>query len=306
VIVVCLFTIAGFGARYWWRCEQLCHFRVQYFWLLTISTVVFLVCRQWPRAVVAGLLAAVNAATIVPLYVPESSAPGNSAAAATRLPLRIMTFNVHSSNRRHDEVQAYVLDKRPDVAIFLEVSPEWSNALESLTPEYPYQHLVPRLDNFGIAIVSRLPWTSVDSIAIGTADAPSIVAHFQNGDAAWTFVGTHPLPPVSPSAAAARNEHLSALAKFVRREKAPVVVAGDLNVTSWSPFFRDLLRDGNVRDSREGRGVQPSWVSRIPLTDLPLDHILISPGIVVASRMVGPHLGSDHRPVIADLLLPKQ
>jgi endonuclease/exonuclease/phosphatase (EEP) superfamily protein YafD len=111
---------------------------------------------------------------------------------------------------------------------------------------------------------------------------------------------------VSPSAAAARNEHLSALAKFVRREKAPVVVAGDLNVTSWSPFFRDLLRDGNVRDSREGRGVQPSWVSRIPLTDLPLDHILISPGIVVASRMVGPHLGSDHRPVIADLLLPKQ
>jgi endonuclease/exonuclease/phosphatase (EEP) superfamily protein YafD len=155
-------------------------------------------------------------------------------------------------------------------------------------------------------MVSRLPWTSVETVSIGAGDVPSIVARFQVNEAAWTIIGTHPLPPASKPAAAARNEQLSALAEFARREKVPVIVGGDLNVTSWSPYFSDLLREANLRDSRQGRGVQPSWASRIPLTDLPIDHVLVSPGIAVGNRTVGPHMGSDHRPVVADLLLPKR
>jgi endonuclease/exonuclease/phosphatase (EEP) superfamily protein YafD len=305
-LVVGLFTIAGFGARYWWRCEQLCHFRVQYFWLLAASTIVYLIARQRRRTLFVGLLAAVNAAAIFPLYLPNTRIQCHDNRAAELVPLRLMAFNVHSANRRRAEVLAYVRDKRPDVAIFLEVSTEWTSAIETLAPDYPYRHIVPRRDNFGIAIISRQPWARVETAVMGAADLPSVVARFQIGQGAWTIIGTHPLPPASQPTAAARNEQLSALAEFARRQQGPLIVAGDLNVTSWSPYFSDLVRDANLCDSRQGRGVQPSWTSRIPLTDLPIDHVLVSPGIVVERRMVGPHLGSDHRPVVADLLLPKQ
>jgi endonuclease/exonuclease/phosphatase (EEP) superfamily protein YafD len=34
---------------------------------------------------------------------------------------------------------------------------------------------------------------------------------------------------------------------------------------------------------------------------LPIDHILIGPGLAVLDRRLGPDTGSDHLPVVADL-----
>jgi endonuclease/exonuclease/phosphatase (EEP) superfamily protein YafD len=39
----------------------------------------------------------------------------------------------------------------------------------------------------------------------------------------------------------------------------------------------------------------------LPLVTIPLDHCLVSEEWHVSERRVGPHLGSDHRPVIATL-----
>src|SRR5436190_24112621 len=39
-VVVVGLTLSGFAARWWWRFEQACPFRVQYFWLLALASVV--------------------------------------------------------------------------------------------------------------------------------------------------------------------------------------------------------------------------------------------------------------------------
>jgi endonuclease/exonuclease/phosphatase (EEP) superfamily protein YafD len=307
-VAVGLFTIAGFAARSHWRLEQLCHFRVQYFWLLAAAGMLLLLLRKWWRAALIALLAAVNLATIVPLYLPEMPAEPRQKlpSASGTFRLRVMTFNVRTSNQHFDDVVAYLRDQQADVVIVLEVDDRWSEALYKLQQQFPHQHHEPRPDNFGIAMLSRLPWRQIETVTFEKYGVPSLLARFEQDGAQWTIIGTHPVPPGSKATSRARDEQLIALATLARRETAPVILAGDLNVTSWSPFFGDLLRDANLRDSRQGRGVQPSWVSRIPLTNLPLDHILVSPGIVVRERSVGPDLGSDHRPVVADLRLPKQ
>ncbi len=41
------------------------------------------------------------------------------------------------------------------------------------------------------------------------------------------------------------------------------------------------------------------------LVALPLDHCLVSDEILVANRRVGPFVGSDHFPVVVDLVLKK-
>lgn len=86
----------------------------------------------------------------------------------------------------------------------------------------------------------------------------------------------------------------------------PLVVAGDLNAPESSPVIRQLLAAG-LRDSFSvsGRGYGFSYGQsmRAGLSFLRIDHILASPDVGFAASFVGGGRTSDHRPVIADLLL---
>ncbi len=83
---------------------------------------------------------------------------------------------------------------------------------------------------------------------------------------------------------------------------ATLVFPGATNwSTPWSPHFRRLLRDSELRDVARGRGLSPTWYpTPLPL-GIPIDHVLVSDEIGVAQREVGPDLGSDHRAVRVEL-----
>jgi endonuclease/exonuclease/phosphatase (EEP) superfamily protein YafD len=174
---------------------------------------------------------------------------------------------------------------------------------------YPHQKIVARQDNFGIALLSNTPWSTVSVETFSPAELPSLQAEFEHEGRSLTFLGTHPLPPGTSRMAADRNEQLREVAKFARRialdaDGQPaehVVLAGDLNLTEHSPYFRDFLSISGLTDSRQGIGIQASWSARLPLLSLPLDHVLVSRELAVVSRRLGPHLGSDHRPVVVQL-----
>lgn len=297
--VVILFTVGGFAARYWWRLEQLCHFRVQYFWLLAAAAAVLALGGRQRLAVVAGIAAAINLATIVPIYFPARRAELTSSSGPQSL--QLVSFNLLGKNRQYDEVAGWLRNESAHIVLLMEVQPHWMPTLESLRELYPHQHVLPRRDNFGIALLSQTPWSEIETVEFGSAELPSVVATFNSAGTTWTLVGTHPLPPGSASAAAARNEQLAAVGRFAQQQSGPLVVAGDLNLTEHSPYFGDLLRTGNLFDSRQGIGIQSSWAARLPGLDLPLDHVLVSREWIVDSRRVGPHLGSDHRPVRTSL-----
>ncbi len=133
---------------------------------------------------------------------------------------------------------------------------------------------------------------------------PSIVAQVAVGGRRLSIFCVHVLPPMGSSRAAERNESLVTLAQLVREQSDDVLVIGDLNCTSWSPYFDDLLVSGNLRDSRLGFGLQPSWPVMPGLGPiLPIDHCLVSSGVVVHSRRLGSAIGSDHLPIVVDVSL---
>lgn len=296
-LLVLILTVASLAARYHWRCEQICHFRLQYGWLLLIAAAVLFLVKDQRFATVAMLGAVLNLAFVLPIYWPANQPQGEGKA------WRLISYNVLSSNDNFPAVLAMLRQEQADVVLVCEVNGAWARELDSLSDVYPYQHVVPSDDNFGIALLSRGPWRRVRSEMLGPAGVVSIVAEFEElGPRPFTFIGTHPLPPGSRDSAAMRNEQLQDIARFIQQSKQPAIVAGDLNITSYSPFFHDLLRDANLRDSRQGIGVQASWSPRIPLLfSIPIDHVLISPEFEVVSRRVGPKLGSDHRPVLVEL-----
>jgi len=46
-----------------------------------------------------------------------------------------------------------------------------------------------------------------------------------------------------------------------------------------------------------------TWLSRFPLFGLMIDHVLAGPNVRIARAWVGQDVGSDHFPVVADLIL---
>jgi endonuclease/exonuclease/phosphatase family metal-dependent hydrolase len=109
--------------------------------------------------------------------------------------------------------------------------------------------------------------------------------------------------PLAPPSAARRNRQLVLLAQQARAAKLPLVVVGDFNVSPFSPHFRQLLVDGNLRSAADGFGWQPTWPTFLPPAGIQIDHGFVSPAVSVQSFRRGSGNGSDHRPIVMDLVL---
>lgn len=291
-------AMMALAARWSWRCELAAHFRAQYFWGLLLGTVLLIPTRRWRVALVSGSFCAVHAVLLWPFYVPAA------AAGASGPKLRVVSLNIHAANRQHDRVLEFIRTAKPDVVIVLELNGRWDTAFESLSPKLPYRFVRTQEDNFGIGIYSRWPLEEVRLSDLSEL-CPAIRARIEVDGAPVWLVAAHPYPPMSAELSATRNGQLAALGDLVRSLRGAVIVAGDLNTTSWSPAFVDLIARTGLSDSRLGQGIQSSWHSRLPRPmRIPIDHCLVSPGIAVRGREIGPDVGSDHLPVVVDVQLP--
>jgi endonuclease/exonuclease/phosphatase (EEP) superfamily protein YafD len=286
-------VVVWFG-RSCWTCELLSHFPAQLAAIALVPCVMLAVvgCRR--DLVIAGAVAAWHVAALVPFYahVPRLLAPPPSDARV----IRVVALNVAAENRDRARVIGFVRATRPDVLVMTEVNDFWVKALDAVAGDFPIRRLEPRESHYGIALLSRLPLTILDGKPAG---AHALVARL--AQPRLTLVGTHAVPPLTPQLLMRRNQEFAVLAAFIRRQAEPVVLVGDLNSSSWSPAFRDLLRDAGLRDSRLGRGVQYTWPAWLPMVQIPIDHALVSPGVRVHGRFVGERVGSDHLPVVVDV-----
>jgi endonuclease/exonuclease/phosphatase (EEP) superfamily protein YafD len=86
------------------------------------------------------------------------------------------------------------------------------------------------------------------------------------------------------------------------------VLAGDLNTSPWSPTNRRLLAGLGLVDTAAGPWPPATRLWRelgLPRQlGAAVDRIAVSRGVAVERFVVGPEIGSDHLPVLADLRLP--
>lgn len=79
----------------------------------------------------------------------------------------------------------------------------------------------------------------------------------------------------------------------------PVIVVGDFNTPVESSIYRASWSSFENAFSLAGLGLGST--KRTRWHGVRIDHILVGPGLEVVNAWVGPGLGGDHRPVIADL-----
>ena len=89
--------------------------------------------------------------------------------------------------------------------------------------------------------------------------------------------------------------------------KRPTIVAGDLNAPEHSVVVGRFL-DLGLRDAFSAGGIGWGFTHghsfKPGVSFLRIDHILVSPDIGVRDAWVGWRGGSEHRPVVADLVIP--
>jgi endonuclease/exonuclease/phosphatase (EEP) superfamily protein YafD len=214
-----------------------------------------------------------------------------------------MLANVNTKTGNATDVAAAIRRFNPDIVVLEEVNAKWLSDLKPVLDGYAHSEQEPREDNFGIGLWSRFPFTRSCVAHIGTAEVPSIVVELDTTKGKCTVVATHPLPPGGKEYSEFRNAQLAELPRWVRQASSPVVLLGDLNVTPWNHYFKRLLNESGLKDSSQGRGVQPTWPAFSPLMLIPIDHCLYSHGIVIVARQTGPQVGSDHFPVIIDFVI---
>ena len=152
---------------------------------------------------------------------------------------------------------------------------------------------------------------TVDDSVGNTSVVPSIVLRPVDGTGP-TIIGVHPVAPLPGELSNWRSD-LRWIDDVCRGEQ--VILAGDLNATA-DHFrivdpeagvaglgFGDCLNAGLLT----GNGAVGTWPTRLPpLLGAPIDHVFVTPDISVTGMRVittEDGSGSDHRPVVARLIL---
>ena len=215
--------------------------------------------------------------------------------------VKIVCINVLSSNGNFDAVEKYLKEKDPDLIVLQEFTTLWQLMIGPKLNEYSYRLEIPRSDNFGIAVLSKTPISNLEEFTLGVAEVPSIRGDIVIGDTQVKFIATHPLPPVGRDYFDHRNSQLNELGSYVAGLTTEAIVIGDLNTSSFSVHFKDLISRSKLTDTRRGFGRLTTWPAEIPIVRTTLDHCLVTSGLVAVNREVGADIGSDHLPIFVEL-----
>ncbi|WP_194724888.1 endonuclease/exonuclease/phosphatase family protein [Noviherbaspirillum malthae] len=219
--------------------------------------------------------------------------------------IRILASNVLATNRNAAGLLALVRQHQPDILITLESNAWWQSQLDVLEAEYPYTIKCPLENLYGMHVYSRLALEDSETRFLVEDDIPSMHTTVVLGSGQRVQVHfLHPTPP-SPTEnaeSAARDVELLVVAKHVSELNCPVIVAGDLNDVAWSSTTRLFRKISGLLDPRVGRGMFNTFHADHWFMRWPLDHLFHSRHFTLSFIKRLPSYGSDHFPVLVELV----
>jgi endonuclease/exonuclease/phosphatase (EEP) superfamily protein YafD len=255
--------------------------------------------RRWLAAACTAAAAVALLAAVLPRAV-----GGSASATSTRL-ARVLTANVSNGRASPEGLVRLVRAERPDVLSVQELTPEMVGALDAagLRAELPHRVMRPRSGAAGTGVYARVPLERRAPPPVSTFATTSARLRLAGLD--LEVVAVHVRAPTSPSAVTAWRTDLGAL-PAAEREGPVRVLAGDFNATLDNHSLRRVLARGYVDAAAEaGAGLQPTWPSGGLLPPLvAIDHVIADRRCRVGRVAVRDLAGSDHRALVADLVLP--
>ncbi len=307
-------VIAGLGDRVWWALPLLYGPR----WLPAVLLVGMIPAllkkpRQAWLPMVLGMLVMVFGLLDFRLGLGRHSPAG-------RPVIRVMELNADGGVGNVPAIMAMVSAERPDVVVIAECSQKLQQAFRS-RPEF---HSHPAI--YSLCLFSRgeiLEWTErnpsdiwreggagniVRAVVAGPAGPFRLgLVHLETPRGALQmYLDLSEIPKQGPSTRAnmrQREKESRLAADWIAGGQAmPTIIAGDFNLPIESAIFRRYW--GGYRDAFSQTGFGTGYTKYTQHIGARIDHILSSQEVLPIRSFVGKDVGSDHRPLIADLVLP--
>lgn len=220
--------------------------------------------------------------------------------------LGILISNVLMSNRDSLKLRELIRQRDPDLVMVVETDGWWEERLRELERTHPHMLKRPQPNTYGMLLYSRYPLVDPQFKFLVQDDVPSIHTGIRlpSGDEVC-LRGLHPRPPApgESTRSTERDAELLIVAKELEGREHPCVVVGDLNDVAWSRTNAMFQKLSGLLDPRVGRGFYSTFNANWPFIRFPLDHAFVSHHFRMAAFEVLPHVGSDHFPVYARLVL---
>jgi len=296
-----LATAASHLGEWWWGLALIAHFRPHLAALSLVSLGAGLLWRARRSAALSLALLVINAVPLLPYL--GLAARGNAAAGN----LRVLTYNMHREATDRAVFRELIEREQPDLVVLSEISGSIAAlAEETALPKYragePSSGLL-----YGTVLFSRWPvpdWhVELSADGVGSVLSAELCAS-ERWQGCLRVIALHAAPPIDDGVTTQVQQLEIAARLAAQAQERRVLLAGDLDLTPWSPAFGELLARGGLVDTGLRRGLTATWLSRLPFVGLMIDHVLVSPGITVAGNRLGARIGSEHFPVIVDLAIP--
>jgi endonuclease/exonuclease/phosphatase (EEP) superfamily protein YafD len=249
--------------------------------------------REWPLIRPTAALALLHTGL---LLLPWARAADTAPRAPSSL--RLLTFDVGADNERFDDIADFILASGADVVLLQEVS---CSAADRLVPRLrtAFANAFVSADGCsGQALLAKRPWVEGGQVITGARKPLLVWARFQWDNFSFVLTGARLAASLAPNEQAADLERLR---RHIATYGPSQIVAGNFNLTPFAWKFAQLINAGLGQHAT----YLATWPAAWPVPLFLMDNVLSTERIVSTRITTGPPLGSDHRPLIADIAFVK-
>jgi vancomycin resistance protein VanJ len=279
-------------------------------WLLLPSLIIVplaLRARRWGTLLLSGISVLALVGWFGPRFLPHGEL-----AQADRPVLRVMAFNVNDGGAAPDLLVPVLANSGADLIALEELNAAQAEAIErELSEAYRYHWLEP-LGIPGKGLLSHYPILTAELLP-DRSGGHSRDAHLTLDVAGRTLtvIVAHPPPPVVDTAGYRANPYAAdsiGASAALAAANGPAILLGDFNTTELSANYAVPTAAG-LTDAFQtaGWGFGATWPARIKTLRVPfplvrIDYIWHTADFTAQAAWVGPYDGSDHYPILAELV----
>lgn len=268
-----------------------------------VPALVATLSRRWLAAAVGVSAAAVLASSVLPRALPDRDRGPTSG-----VDLRVMTSNMLEGGADPATIVGLVRDHDVAVLALQEFTPAAQIALKAagLDALLPYSSLAAEEDTTGSALYSRFPVTAADARRNGGGFQQAYGTIQPPGAKQLIIESAHPLAPFDITALKDWRDDLDNQPR-ADPNGVPRILLGDFNSTLDHQPLRALISHG-YRDAADadGGGLAGTWGPYVghPIPPITIDHVLVDRRIGVRDVQIHGIPRSDHRAIVASLVVP--